>query len=644
MPALTSLRPSFARTNLHLPALSVRLSPAQGALLVLLLIAFGLRVWRLGWMELGGDEGFSYDYLSRSYLEIIQATLSSGEPHPIGSYFLFRTLRPFFGESEFALRFISAWAGIFAVALVFRLGQELRWIDGFPLGASVLAAALMAVSPFSLEHSRHLRMYALTLMFALVATIAALVAWRSGSRRALGVYVLSGFAALHMHYYAATALAAINAFWFIRLLSHGARRASALPPPAWVVAQVVLALAYAPWLLAAQGAVTGYWGNADFFDPVVIPLRSLSAFVAERLPPISLLYSAGIAASAILVGGAFLLVQRQRWSLLFLGLYLALPVAVALAASVSRPIFRERYFIVALSAFCLLFGAAAVPLLQRSGWFKRALALVVCVAVGWVTYLSDRNYFDRWNASRPALQDLVRLVAQYSDLPPERVRVVINFPEPGFDYYYNEPAPFMVMPYRPADLASALEQVDEMVRHRVARVLLQRVESFWDPYEGNIAATALSTAFTQIEERYSGQWVVKIYGRRELDELKPVGVVFSQTVTLAAANAFVDLRGELLELALSWRGESNALRGTEKLFIHIGPIGQPYIASLQRDPMLTQEDLRAEVRLFGFRLSELPTGEYEVRLGIYDPELPGAARWQTSDGRDMVVVSQFRWR
>ncbi|MDW8396807.1 MAG: glycosyltransferase family 39 protein [Anaerolineae bacterium] len=619
----------------------------QGMLLLILLVAFGLRVWRLGWMELGGDEGFSYDYLSRGYFEIIQATLSSVEPHPIGSYVLFRTLRPLFGESEFALRFISAWAGIAAVALVYRLGQELRWVDGFPQWASLLGAALMAVSPFSLEHSRHLRMYALTLMFALAATVAALAAWRSGSLRALGIYLLSGFAALHMHYYAATALAALNLFWLLQQLRSSIRRTAspkALSPIVWLGAQVVLVLAYAPWLIAARSAITGYWGNADFFDPILTPLRGLSAFVAERLPPVPLPHSAGVAASALLVGSVALFAQRQRWSLLFLALYLLLPVAVAIIASVSRPIFRERYFIVALSAFCLLFGAAVAPLFQGGHWLKRLLALAVCLAVGGVTYLADRNYFDRWNASRPALQDLVRLMAQYSDLPPERVRLVINFPEPGFDYYYNGAAKFMVMPYRPADLDSAREQVDEMVQQRVARVLLQRVESFWDPYEHNIAATALSTAFTQIEERFSGQWVVKIYGRREPDELKPVGAVFSQTVTLAAANVFVDARGELLELGLSWRGEPSALRGSEKQFIHIGPVGQPYIATLQRDPIFTTEDLRSEVRLFGFRLSDLPPGDYEVRVGIYDPMLPNAARWQTNEGKDLVIVGQFRWR
>jgi hypothetical protein len=54
----------------------------------LLLVAFALRAYRLGYQELRGDEAFGY-FLSRyPYAEIIRRTLAPQEPHPVAAYFV----------------------------------------------------------------------------------------------------------------------------------------------------------------------------------------------------------------------------------------------------------------------------------------------------------------------------------------------------------------------------------------------------------------------------------------------------------------------------------------------------------------------------------------------------------------------------
>ena len=89
------------------------------------LMAFAFRVFRLGYQELRGDETFGYFFSQHSLAEIIRSTLALREPHPVASYFLERAWFGLAGHSEFALRFVSVWFGVLAVALLFRLGRRL---------------------------------------------------------------------------------------------------------------------------------------------------------------------------------------------------------------------------------------------------------------------------------------------------------------------------------------------------------------------------------------------------------------------------------------------------------------------------------------------------------------------------------------
>lgn len=611
--------------------------------LLIVLAAFLLRTWRLGRAEIGGDEAFSYEYLTLPYLEIVHATITFHEPHPVGSYFIFRTLRPLFGESEFALRFTSALAGVLTVALVYRLGQELRAQTRFPHTGALIGAALMAFSPFSLYHSRELRMYALALALTTAAGVFALAAWRSNRKRYLLLHALSGWAALHMHYYTAATLLALNLAWLIWSLVPTLRLHLRLPARAWVIAQVGIALAYAPWLWIAREAITAYGGNADFLDLFSALLRSLGTLVAGNRVYANVNAYAAISALALAISIAALALARRTPALVFLLLYLALPIALVFAASIARPIFRERYFIPALSGFCLLVGGGLGSLWQARALWTRTLAIGAALPLAGALFVADRDYFNHWNNLGPDWQTLVRYVDQFSQaVPPERMRIALNFPDPAFRYYYRGPVRFMVMPYRVADYNSAKEQVDEMVRENVARVFLQDVTSFWDG--DRVATRALSTAFTQIEERFTGRWIVKIFGRRTPEELQPFNATFDGRITLRAAALFPDSSGEFVEVALQWQGTTQSLRGSEKIFVHFAPAGRTDVALMQHDLFFNPAWFDGQVQLLSFRLSDLPPANYGVRVGLYDPAQPGAPRLKLADGNDGVWVGMLRWR
>src|SRR5215207_1492833 len=81
-----------------------------------ILLAFALRFHLLGAQSLWHDEGNSYVQATRSFADI---ALNAGRDiHPPGYYWLLAIARAVWGESEFALRALSAFASVITVALV----------------------------------------------------------------------------------------------------------------------------------------------------------------------------------------------------------------------------------------------------------------------------------------------------------------------------------------------------------------------------------------------------------------------------------------------------------------------------------------------------------------------------------------------
>ncbi|MBK8047318.1 MAG: glycosyltransferase family 39 protein [Anaerolineales bacterium] len=168
------------------------------ALLALLLVAFGLRVLRLDFQELRGDEAFGYFFSQQGFGEIIGATLALREPHPVASYFLQKLWMSVAGAGEYALRFQGVGWGLLAVALIYRLGRR----TGFGAWGAALAALLLALSPYAIWHAQDARMYPMSLALTLAAVYFGLEALQRQRWPWITAYVLAAWLALHTHYYA----------------------------------------------------------------------------------------------------------------------------------------------------------------------------------------------------------------------------------------------------------------------------------------------------------------------------------------------------------------------------------------------------------------------------------------------------------
>lgn len=124
---------------------------------IICVIALGafLRFYNIGAQPLWLDEGYSFQF-AQLPLSQLWGTEALSEPNPPLYYTLLKLWIFFFGESEAALRSLSAIIGILTIPLVYMLGKTL---DNQQLG--IITALLLAISPINIQYSQEARAYTL---------------------------------------------------------------------------------------------------------------------------------------------------------------------------------------------------------------------------------------------------------------------------------------------------------------------------------------------------------------------------------------------------------------------------------------------------------------------------------------------------
>jgi mannosyltransferase len=379
-------------------------------LAAILLLAFALRLYRLGAESLWYDETVSV-YLAGGSLPALVAH-TAGDIHPPGYYLLLHAWIRLVGSSDFAVAFPSLFFGMLLVALAYWLGA---WAFGPTSG--LLAAFLVAISPYNIWYSQEVRMYTLGagLGMGVLGAVAPLLARRTApkavDRRRLAVYAVCGALGLWMLYYFAFLLVAINLmvglWWLITARRHTVwrRYVGWRWLGVWGLAQAAVLLLYAPWMPTA-------WRQA--IQPPVPPWRSFTGLGdlllqtwsalclgqsvdVSRVWPVLLLFAA-------LFGLGFL----SRWlrpslrggwtdggmpSWLLTG-YVFIPVFLIYLVSLITPLYHVRYAFTYSTPFYIILGAGLAWLWSRwrlAGWLGLA-AILVFSGTSLYAYHTDPHY------------------------------------------------------------------------------------------------------------------------------------------------------------------------------------------------------------------------------------------------------------
>lgn len=227
------------------------------------LLAFGLRATRLNFQPLWWDEGYSLYFATMDLAAMVAGTAS--DIHPPFYYTLLHFWIALLGSDAVAVRLLSVFVGTLTVPLLYVIGRRL--VDG---RVGILASLVMAIAPFHVYYSQEVRMYGLVTLLGLLSVyfVLLLLETRETASRGRQIllwvgYVAITLAALYTQYYAAFIPLFQTIFvigYFV--LSQLKRSQRGISPASllvgWLIAQGVLFLLYAPWIIYAGGQLTEY--------------------------------------------------------------------------------------------------------------------------------------------------------------------------------------------------------------------------------------------------------------------------------------------------------------------------------------------------------------------------------------------------
>ena len=642
-----SLSPSATR---HSPP-AFRLSLFAAALI--LLLAAGLRFHYLGAQSFWNDEGNSARLSERSIAAIVEGTAS--DVHPPLYYVLLHGWRELVGESEFGLRSLSAFAGVLTVAVVAALsrrvpgrGEEhretqrgaerrggrrkntssaslrapLRFSAFLVISPKILAPLFAAISPVLVYYSQETRMYALLALLAALST-GALMAWLGGAGRRWAVaYVLLVAAGLYTHYFFPAVLVAQGLVVLLAVRPWRSWREVLRPFIVWLVLVTIAVASYLPWLPIFLRQVGGRGGERP---PLLAFLADswrwlvLGPTVNHNEAVWALVAAAALAALGVAVG-------RRRSAVA--ATLIVVPLALMYLVGATDPAFF-KFLLVAVPFLGLLMGFGwGAP--RRRLWLPGLLTALVLAG----NVVSLGNHYGDPTFARADYRGMAARIAADD----RNVGVILVAPNQWevFTYYHRDGAPVYPLPLGQPDPALLEPELARIVAAHDRLYVLYWGEGQRDP-QGVIERWLDANTF-KVSEEWVGDVRLAVYAIAPPAEVAPT----------PSGAAFAALDGEIITLReyTVWPAAARPgdVVGVRLVWLAGGPTARPYKVFLhllapdgrlvaQRDGELGGGSRPTAgwgagepiVDNHGLLLpGDLPPGDYELRLGLYDASDPAA--------------------
>ena len=449
--------------------------------LLIVLLAFFLRTYRLDDQSLRGDEAATVLYAALPISDLWELSRVT-DPHPPFYYLLLHPWQWLIGEMAWVMRFAGVTASVLAVAMLYALSR--RTLPATDL--CLLAAALLTVNPLQIWQAQDIRSYPFFTLFGLLSSWALWSALnpprppaidyqpdnKNRPRSTLYIlrpapyffsYILFTVISFYTHYYTVFLIVFQGLFVLINYRVFWPKRWS------WLISQFVIGLLILPGLQLASNFIGQAAGGIDTIPTAEILRRAatalLTGFTLDQTPSLWAVFLL----TPIALVGLIVLLRRDVVTGLFWGLFFAIPVAGVIALSIDRPFFKERFLIQAQPAFELLLAAGFTALWRLTIPRPSSLAastfrllpsafFLTLLAFNFLTLI---NYFTQPTYAKAPpwrlFHNYVSDHAQAGDV------MFTNFPEAAVSYYSPNELPFYVAPVeRDRSVAFRLEETEKI--------------------------------------------------------------------------------------------------------------------------------------------------------------------------------------
>ena len=411
---------------------------ARVALAGILVLAGGLRVAFLANNSVWLDEAFVV-WMAQHPWRDIPGLLRTLDQHPPLYFVLMHLWIGIAGTGEAAIRLPSVAFSLCSVLLTYAL---VRRISTAAVG--LLAAFLVAVSPFQIMAAQEARMYPLLGALVLASTVALRQSVERGGAIRWGVYAAAAGAMVYTHY-----------FGVLVLLAHGVwiggyeRRRFGT----WLVAAAAVAALVAPWIPAVLDQARHEHSFAWYHNQVSVmtlnDLLGLSAFGGSLFGMAGYFFAGTVGPVEQFIVLLPFLVLLWRGGVGFASSHrtlalVALPPAVTVGVmwlvSLTRPMFVPRWFSFLMPFLAAVLARGVHDVAERVDVRRdRVVGFLVGALLLYQVPALDRYYADP--ASRPfqwrAAARMVRGLAR----PGDAVVFVGSQAALPFRYYFPDPYP-----------------------------------------------------------------------------------------------------------------------------------------------------------------------------------------------------------
>ena len=384
--------------------------------LILRLIAINQSLWLDEAIGAVAVRDLSYSGLINSFLR--------SDNHPPLYYLMLKAWSGLFGYSELSLRMPSVIFGVSTVYFVYLIGKRIS----AKRSVAVLAALLLATSPFHIYYSQEARMYALTGLFASMAvyTFLFLMEKKAGA----SYWILFSFSITILLFSDYVPVFLIPVFWLVGFV----KKMGSKWWGKFVMAHIPLlaiGMVWLPtfliqvgkggWLLEKLPAWRGVAGGATIKQAALVWVK----FVLGRISfSDKLFYYSLIVIASFPFAIALAVALKRRKDVSTVWLWLVLPLTLGFIASFWFPVFIYFRFLYVVPAFYLLvsWGVNHLRLLIR---FVIIASLLLINAFGWLVYITvPYQQRENWREATNFIENAAK----------EKDVVIFEFPEPFAPY------------------------------------------------------------------------------------------------------------------------------------------------------------------------------------------------------------------
>jgi hypothetical protein len=636
-------------------------------LIVILLLAFALRFYRLGAQSLWNDEGTSVALAQRNLATITRN--ASHDIHPPLYYYMLHYWIKVAGTTERGVRALSALGGVALVVAVYTLARPFGTTTG------LLTAFLSAISPFAIYYSQETRMYIFLGLFGALSVLAyegfagGLLEddGEKGKKTAIlraFFYLLTAALLVYTHYIGFALLFSQNVAFLARWLrgcprgnDQGATSRGWSPLLYWGTTQCVILIIYLPWLAMS-------WQTLRNWPGVSAPF-SFAHFVSNvcRVLPLGVTVREGLRNQLYGVGLSLLVLpgilyrpdshEEPGADLLRndMALYLLLPLVLIFALSLRRPMYKPKFLLLMAPAYHVLQARGILRLsqlarraiAQRWRWLEGLVAaslfLAVCTASAHslVGLYTDETFFR---------DDYRGAVAYIEATSGPQDAIVINAPSQieTVDYYYQGDLPEYPLPKeRPLNEERTERALQDIVaqHRRIYGIFWATRES--DP-QGFVEGWLDSHCYKAMDSWFGNiRLLVYAVPQESSGEIQErTGYVLGEKVRLRGYTLLTPQpeSGEIVQLSLFWEALM-PLEERYKVFLHLVDERGNIVAQRDTEPgggrRLTTDWEVGEVIMDNHGIL-IPAGTvpsaHQLWVGLYD--LADGTRLSVQGGEDAI--------